>query len=105
VVRDGRWQLLDCAPAWDGNWTSDCFVAFGWAGPAGERLVAAVNFAPNQSQCYLRLPFTGLGGRRWHFQDQLGDAVYDRHGDDLQSRGLYLDMAPWQAAAYALSGT
>ena len=21
VVRDGQWQLLECAPAWDGNWT------------------------------------------------------------------------------------
>ena len=21
AVRDGQWQLLECAPAWDGNWT------------------------------------------------------------------------------------
>jgi hypothetical protein len=21
TVRDGQWQLLECAPAWDGNWT------------------------------------------------------------------------------------
>ena len=21
VVRDGQWQLLECAPAWEGNWT------------------------------------------------------------------------------------
>ena len=33
VVRDGQWQLLECAPAWDGNWTNDCFVAFAWQGP------------------------------------------------------------------------
>jgi glycosidase len=26
VVRDGRWQLLECVPAWDGNWTWDCFL-------------------------------------------------------------------------------
>ena len=39
VVRDGRWQLLECAPAWDGNWTCDCFVAFAWQGPGGERLL------------------------------------------------------------------
>src|SRR5262249_43335150 len=30
ALRDGRWQLLECAPAWEGNWTWDCFVAFGW---------------------------------------------------------------------------
>ncbi len=33
-LRDGRWQLLECVPAWDGNWTSDCFIAFAWQGPA-----------------------------------------------------------------------
>ena len=22
VVRDGQWRLLECAPAWEGNWTS-----------------------------------------------------------------------------------
>ena len=53
VVRDGQWQLLECAPAWDGNWTWDCFVAFAWQGPGGERLLVAVNYAPNQSQCYV----------------------------------------------------
>ena len=39
VVRDGQWQLLECVPAWDGNWTSDCFVAFAWQG-AGRRAAA-----------------------------------------------------------------
>jgi hypothetical protein len=24
VARDGQSQLLECAPAWDGNWTNDC---------------------------------------------------------------------------------
>ena len=33
VVRDGQWQLLECVPAWDGNWTWDCFLAFAWQGP------------------------------------------------------------------------
>jgi hypothetical protein len=28
VVRDGRWELLECVPAWDCNWTWDCFLAF-----------------------------------------------------------------------------
>src|SRR4029453_3923078 len=37
VVRDGQWQLLQCTPAWDGNWTVDCFVAFAWRRAADER--------------------------------------------------------------------
>jgi hypothetical protein len=101
VVRRGQWQLLECVAAWDGNWTCDCFLAFAWQGPGDERLLVAVNYAPNQSQCHVRLPFPNLAGSQWRLQDQLGSAVYDRDGDDLQSRGLFLDMSPWQAAAYS----
>ena len=36
AVRNGQWQLLDCAPAWDGNWTHDGFVGFAWRGAGGE---------------------------------------------------------------------
>jgi hypothetical protein len=103
AVRDGRWQLVECVPAWDGNWTVDCFVVFAWCGRQGERLVVAVNYAPNQSQCYARLPFDDLAGARWRLQDQLGESVYDRDGNDLQSRGLYLDLSPWQRVVYAVT--
>ncbi len=61
VVRNGQWQLLECIPAWEGNWTWDCFLAFAWQGRHGEPLLVAVNYAPNQSQCYVRLPFADLG--------------------------------------------
>ena len=105
VVRRGQWQLLECVPAWDGNGTSDCFLAFTWQGPGDERLLVAVNYAPNQSQCYVRLPLADLAGGPWRLQDQIGDATYDRDGDDLQARGLYLDMRPWQAAVFSLSKT
>jgi hypothetical protein len=103
VVRDGRWRLLDCAPAWEGNWTSDCFVAFAWDRDAEDRLVVAVNFAPNQSQCHARLPFVDLAGRKWRLQDLLSSAGYDWNGDDLQSGGLYLDMPPWGVSIFSLT--
>lgn len=103
ALRDGRWQLLECAPAWDGNGTNDCYVAFGWEGPGGDRLLVAVNYAPNQSQCRLRLPFADLGNRTWHLQDQLSSARYDRDGNELQSAGLYLDQQPWQPSVFRLA--
>ena len=69
AVRNGRWQLLESLPAWDGNWTSDCFVAFTWQGTDSQRLLIVVNYAPNQSQCYLRLPYPDLAGRQWRLRD------------------------------------
>lgn len=103
VVRDGQWQLLECLPAWEGNWTHDCFLAFVWESKSGERLLVAVNYAPNQSQCYVRLPFSDLGNSPWQLKDLLGDARYERDGSELQDRGLYLDVAGWQYHVFELT--
>ncbi|MGV3484273.1 MAG: alpha-amylase family glycosyl hydrolase [Planctomycetaceae bacterium] len=100
LVRDGQWQLLQCTPAWDGNTTHGSFVVFAWHNDAGERLVVAVNYSAVQGQCHVCLPFAELAGRNWQLQDRLSPAIYDWNGNDLAGRGLYLDMAPWQAAVY-----
>ncbi len=104
TVRNGQWQLLEATPGWDGNWTHDCCLAFGWQGPEGETLVVAVNYASNQSQCHVRLPFPELTGKKWQLQDQLRPSSYEWNGDDLQGRGLYLDLAPWQACVFRVCG-
>jgi len=103
VVRNGQWQLLECIPAWEGNWTWDCFVAFTWQGADGERLLVAVNYAPNQSQCYVRLPFADLGNGYWRLEDLLGDTQYDRDGSNLESRGFYMDVPPWHYHAFTMT--
>ena len=103
AVRQGQWQLLECLPAWEGNWTWDCFLAFAWQGPAEGRLLVTVNYASNQSQCYVRLPFGDLGGGNWRLDDLIGNATYRRGGADLQARGLYLDEPPWKASVFSLT--
>ena len=100
AVRDGQWRLLDCAPAWDGNWTSDAVIASSWETPEGRRLLVVVNYAGNQSQCYARLPFSDLAGRTVRLGDLMGPASYERDGNDLVSRGLYLDLPPWGYHAF-----
>jgi hypothetical protein len=101
-VRQGQWQLLECLPAWDGNRSSNAFIAYAWQDARGDRLLVAVNYAPHHSQCYVRLPLAGLGGSQWRLQDLLGDARYEREGNDLQSRGLYLDVPPWHVHVFEL---
>jgi hypothetical protein len=95
VMRAGRWQLLECIPAWEGNRTSDCFIAWSWQAEDGQRRLVAVNYAGNQSQCYVRVLFADLGGRVVQLVDLMGTARYQRDGDELASRGLYLDLAAW----------
>jgi Alpha amylase, catalytic domain len=103
IFRDGDWRLLDCTAAWEGNWTADCFVASLWQGRDGEQRVIAANYAENQSQCYVRLPLPELRGRRVRLQDLMSAAHFDRDGDDLVARGLYLDMPPWGYHVFEVS--
>lgn len=57
TLRDGRWSMLECIPAWHDNVTSDNFVAFGWERNPQERLCVVVNYSPQQSQCFVRMSF------------------------------------------------
>jgi glycosidase len=103
VVREGQWRLLECTPAWGGNGSSDSFVAFTWNSADDKRLLVCVNYAPHPSQCYARLASPDLGGRGWRLIDLLGDAQYDRSGDDLLGRGLYLDIPPWSYHVFEMT--
>ena len=86
---------VDCAPAWDGNWTSDCFIAWCWQGADGQRRLIAVNYADHRSQCYVRFPFAELSSRAVQLKDLAGPVTYHRDGNELVLPGLYLDLQAW----------
>jgi hypothetical protein len=98
-VRDGEWSLLDPLPAWDGNPAADRFVASTWRGATGQ-LVVAVNYSNTRAQCYLRLPFVGGACL---LRDLVNPGIeYLRDGAELASRGLYLDVGPWEHHVFEL---
>jgi glycosidase len=103
VFLNGRWQLLDCAPAWEGNPSNECFVSFAWHGENNEKMIVAVNFSPHSSQCNLKLPFEGLSNNSWLFHDQIGDFEYIRVGNELQGKGLYLDEPGWRIYIFTMN--
>src|SRR5206468_10162482 len=49
-VRDGRWQLRDCRPAWGDNPTWNQFVAFTWEGEGTRRLRSEEHTSELQSR-------------------------------------------------------
>jgi hypothetical protein len=102
AVRDGQWQLLECTAAWEGNPGSDSFIVFGRE-ISQERLLMAVNYSANQSQCYVKLPFTDLPKHKWQLRDLLSDTSYERDGKDLYERGLYLDEPAWKAQIFVVT--
>jgi hypothetical protein len=95
ALRQGEWRLLECVPAWENNWTWECYICKLWQGEDDTRLLVTVNCAANQSQCLVRLPSPEPGQGVYRFQDLMGPSCYDRDAGELAARGLYLDMPPW----------
>ena len=102
AFRDGVWSQIDAQAAWPDNWTSECFVAYAWTSGSGSRHVVVVNYAGNQGQCRLKLPFPDLRGTTVRLVDILGTECYVRDGNDLVDNGLYIDLAPWRFNVFAL---
>ncbi len=105
AFRNGDWSQIDPLPAWPGNFSSEGFISYAWAGKDVGRYVAVMNYAKNPGQCYLRLPFPELQGRQLLLTDLMGNEVYHRDGDDLVQRGLYIDQAPWQINVFEVQST
>ena len=105
AFRDGAWSQIEPRPAWSDNWTSDCFVAYAWTGPDDSRHLVAVNYAGNQAQCRLSLPFPELRGKQVRLTDVMGSEVYDRDGTELVNNGLYIDANPWHYNVFVLRAT
>jgi hypothetical protein len=95
LFRGGQWKLLDCNPAWDTNGSWDSCIAFAWEGDQGGKSLIVVNYAPHASQCYIRIPFSEFIGQSVRFRDLLSPASYDRDGNEVLSRGIYLDLPAW----------
>ena len=102
AFREGGWSQIQPLPAWPGNWTHDEFVAYAWADAGGSRQLVVVNYAGNQGQCRLPLPFPEFRGQQVRLTDLIGAEIYDRDGSDLAGPGLFIDHAPWHFNVFAL---
>ncbi len=104
LFREGRWHLLECVQAWEGNHTWDSFLAFDWKGAGGERALVAVNYSPHEGQCFVNLPYADLAGKTVRFSDLMSSALYNRDGDELLSRNLFLSLPPWGYHVFEVQG-
>jgi len=91
----GDWRLLECKEASAENATWDSYIGFAWSAADQPSLIVAVNYAAMQSQGYLQIPADLLTGNTMQFRDLMGSETYERNGEELRARGLYLDLPPW----------
>lgn len=100
VAHNGHWRLLECTPAWDDNPTFDRFISFAWTDDRGHQLTIIVNYAPHQSQCYVKVPVTTAGGLLIEFSDRLKRDIYLREAAGVMKRGLFVDLPAWGFHAF-----
>ena len=91
----GRFIVCPVREAWAENSSHEQLVVSLREGSAGEWILVAVNFGPLGAQGYVDVSPIEPGGRKWLLQDLLSLAMYERGGDDIAARGLYLDLLPW----------
>ena len=57
--------------------------------------LAVVNLGGEPAQGFIPLALPEFAGKTVHLDDQLDDVSYERPGDDLLVRGLYVDLPPY----------
>jgi hypothetical protein len=103
ALKMGKWRLLECVQAWEGNHSNDLYVSFAWQGENDERIIVAVNYSQVRSQCYVKLPFHDLGPETWILRDMFSGISFEREGNDLQSKGMYLDEPGWKYYVFTMN--
>jgi hypothetical protein len=101
IFHMGGWQLLWPLPVCDGNSSCDHYIGFAWWTP-NEKVIIVVNYSSSQSQCFMRIPFPELAGQIWNLKDQFSAVTYEREGNELLSRGLYLDEPGWKYYLFSI---
>ena len=90
---DGEWSLCD-RTGWPDNLSFRNLVAWSWV-HEDERYLIVVNLSDRTTQARVHVPWRDVAGTSWKFADLLSGALYERDGNELQSRGLYVSLDGW----------
>jgi len=93
VFRQGRWSLCQ-RTGWPDNGSFQNVVAWTWLKDE-ERYLIVVNLSPWPAQARIQVGWNDTGGQRWQLKDVMSGAIYERHGDEMLSPGLYAELGAW----------
>jgi hypothetical protein len=99
-VGEGDARILQTLSAWPENHAAKDMIVIQWQKAPLTFLLIVVNLAPNRSQCFVKLSISQLPSANWSMQDLLGVERYDRSGQDMNERGLYLDLPAYGAQLF-----
>jgi hypothetical protein len=96
AVYEGEWTLFEIMPAADNGHYN--LLAYGWyLNERHDRLIV-INLTEHRSRGMVNLRrWNWLAGKRWRLHDMIDGAAYDRSGNEMVERGLYIDLEPYEA--------
>jgi len=111
IVHIGIWQLSNCSVAWADNWTHDSLISFKWTNEKIEQdaqkqlkdLLVVINFSEHQSQALVKFPLSSsLNSALLSFKDLLGNETYERKREEIETKGLFVDLKAWGYNVFAI---
>ena len=93
IFREGQWCLCNRS-GWPDNGSFHNLVSWTWS-HRDQRYLVVVNLSDFPAQALIQIPWRDAGGRKWQLKDRLSGATYERHGAEMLSPGLYVELAPW----------
>jgi hypothetical protein len=91
-VGQGNPELLIPVQAWRTNPTTQHFILVQWTKSNTSFDLVVVNLAPHRSQCFAPVKLPANSPAEWNLIDLLGKDRFIRTSEDLNRRGLYLDL-------------
>ncbi len=93
IFREGQWCLCNRS-GWPDNGSFQNLVSWTWS-HEDRRYLVVVNLSDLPAQALIQVPWRDAGGRKWQLKDVLSGVTYERHGAEMLSPGLYVELAPW----------
>lgn len=101
VFHKGMWRLIDVYEAAEGDRSYTSLLAWSWN--YNEQVsIVVTNYSPNPARGWIKPRLVIEENNSIIFRDELTDITYNKESVELRTKGIYVDLAPYQS--HILSG-
>ncbi len=93
AFREGQWSLCE-RTGWPDNGSFQNVVAWTWLKDE-ERYLIVVNLSEGPAQARIQVRWKETENRTWQLKDLMSGTIYERHGSEMLSPGLYVELKAW----------
>jgi len=101
IFKTGQWRLLETHPAWQGDESYACILAWLWQ-DGEENVMVAVNYSDHVATCRIRINVRDLP-EDIQLVDLLHEQTYLRSTREIADTGLYIDLESYQSHIFGFT--